>query len=227
MRDRARRRVARHPGAARLLQHHQEDAQRAAGRADPADRRSRGRSTRRSRYQNALRNRFDHDYVVVHDPQPLPLVVLPEARAVDLALPHRPRPSPTREILRLPDRLRRAVRRGHRQRAGRTASRWARPAGLPAGDRPFSIINRELPDGEVDRRLPHYGVPPDLPAAWCRSRASTRGRTRGRDRGASELARGGRATAPGAGRQRAERRPGGPERLRGAAGAPARTGSSS
>jgi hypothetical protein len=25
-------------------------------------------------FQNALRNRFDHDYVVVHDPQPLPLV---------------------------------------------------------------------------------------------------------------------------------------------------------
>ena len=25
-------------------------------------------------FQNAIRNKFDHDYVVVHDPQPLPLV---------------------------------------------------------------------------------------------------------------------------------------------------------
>jgi trehalose synthase len=32
----------------------------------------------------------------------------------------------------------------------------------PAID-PFSIINRELPEGEVDRRLRHYGVPTDLP----------------------------------------------------------------
>jgi trehalose synthase len=32
----------------------------------------------------------------------------------------------------------------------------------PAID-PFSILNRELPEGEVDRRLRHYGVPTDLP----------------------------------------------------------------
>ena len=43
-------------------------------------------------FQNAMRNRFDHDFVVVHDPQPLPLVrVLAQARAVDLAVPHRHR----------------------------------------------------------------------------------------------------------------------------------------
>ena len=47
-------------------------------------------------FQNAIRNRFDHDFVVVHDPQPLPLVSFSRKRGpwiwrchVDMAQPSR------------------------------------------------------------------------------------------------------------------------------------------
>jgi trehalose synthase len=114
-------------------------------------------------FQNATRNRFDHDYVVVHDPQPLPLVRFSRKRGpwiwrchVDLA---QPSPEIWEYLSQYID---------HYDAMIVSAEEYRQPLRVPqlvfqpAID-PFSILNRELPEGEVDRRLRHYGVPTDLP----------------------------------------------------------------
>jgi trehalose synthase len=114
-------------------------------------------------FQNALRNRFDHDYVVVHDPQPLPLVEFSRKRGPWIWRCHVEMSQPSREIWE--------YLTGYIEQydavitsAEEYRQPWQVPQLVfqPAID-PFSIINRELPEGEVDRRLRHHGVPTDLP----------------------------------------------------------------
>lgn len=114
-------------------------------------------------FQNALRNRFDHDYVVVHDPQPLPLVGFTRKRGPWVWRCHVELNQPSHEIfeylsgyIEQYDAVISSAREYHQP--------WKVPQFVfqPAID-PFSILNRELPEGEVERRLRHYGVPTDLP----------------------------------------------------------------
>ncbi len=114
-------------------------------------------------FQNAIRGRFDHDYVVVHDPQPLPLVRFARKRGpwiwrchVDLAQPNRDIWEYLTGYIEQYDAMI-ASEEEYRQ-----PLRVPQLVFQPAID-PFSILNRELPEGEVDRRLRHYGVPTDLP----------------------------------------------------------------
>jgi trehalose synthase len=114
-------------------------------------------------YENAVRNRLDHDRVVIHDPQPLPIVRHSRKRGpwiwrchVDLS-----NPEPTlweylkpfveqydATVLSIPE--------------------YARELSvpqlffMPAID-PFSIKNREMSDAEVEERLKHHHIPTDLP----------------------------------------------------------------
>lgn len=113
--------------------------------------------------ENAIRNHLDHDFVVVHDPQPLPLVEHYRKRSpwvwrchIDLTHPHP----------QLWDYLRRFVQQF--DAVIMSIPEYAqdiRPSQffhMPAID-PFTEINRYMSDEEVDRRLAQYGIPTDLP----------------------------------------------------------------
>jgi trehalose synthase len=114
-------------------------------------------------FQNALRMELDADLVVVHDPQPLPLITHYRHTCpwvwrchVDLSEPNREAWEYLRGfveeydavILSLPE--------------------YAQPIDvaqlffMPAID-PFSIKNRDLTPAQIADRLDHYGIPNDLP----------------------------------------------------------------
>jgi len=114
-------------------------------------------------FENAARLHLDHDLVIVHDPQPLPLIRYFRKKApwvwrchVDLSQPH---PgvwdymAPMIErydavVLSLPE---------YAQNLG-TPQRFIMPA-----INPFSTTNMELSDAEIDDRFAHYKIPTDLP----------------------------------------------------------------
>ncbi|HVG57295.1 MAG TPA: glycosyltransferase [Hyalangium sp.] len=114
-------------------------------------------------FQNALRNRFDHDYVVAHDPQPLPLVRFSRKRGPWIWRCHVDMAQPNSEILEY---LSQYIEQYDAMIT--SAEEYCKPLRVPQlvfepAIEPFSILNRDLPEGEVDRRLRHYGVPTDLP----------------------------------------------------------------
>jgi trehalose synthase len=114
-------------------------------------------------YENAVRNHLTHDLVVIHDPQPLPMIA------------HYKRKGPW-------------IWRCHLDLSVRDASMWRyltpfieqydavivsmdsyrqelktpQLSFLPAIN-PFSIKNKEMSCREVDERLAHYDIPTDLP----------------------------------------------------------------
>jgi trehalose synthase len=114
-------------------------------------------------FENAARMHLDHDIVVVHDPQPLPLIRCFRKKSpwvwrchVDLSAPN---PelwkylSPFVErydavVLSLPE---------YAQKLS-APQRFIMPA-----INPFSTTNRELSDKEIEERLDHHGIPTDLP----------------------------------------------------------------
>ncbi|PYK46665.1 MAG: glycosyl transferase family 1 [Verrucomicrobia bacterium] len=114
-------------------------------------------------YENSVRNFIRHDFVIVHDPQPLPLIEHYEKRCpwlwrchIDLS---RPQPETWKylrywidlydaAILSCPDFVQEMEPPPH--------------FFMPAIN-PFNIKNRELSDKEIDERLAHYNIPTDLP----------------------------------------------------------------
>ena len=114
-------------------------------------------------YENSVRNFIRHDFVIVHDPQPLPLIEHYEKRCpwlwrchIDLS---RPQPETWKylrywidlydaAILSCPDFVQEMEPPPH--------------FFMPAIN-PFNIKNRELTDRETDERLAHYNIPTDLP----------------------------------------------------------------
>jgi trehalose synthase len=113
--------------------------------------------------ENAVRNRFDHDFVVVHDPQPLPLVRYSRKRGPWIWRCHIDLGHPSQEIWEY---LSGYIEQYDAviESAEEYRQPWTVPQVIfqPAID-PFSILNRELSDEEVDRRLAHYDIPTDLP----------------------------------------------------------------
>ncbi len=114
-------------------------------------------------YENAARMHLDHDVVIVHDPQPLPLIQHFRKKApwiwrchVDLS---RPNPdlwaylAPLVErydavVLSLPEYAQNLT----------TPQRFIMPA-----INPFSTTNKDLSEAEIADRLAHYDIPTDLP----------------------------------------------------------------
>ncbi|MBZ0157970.1 MAG: glycosyltransferase [Alphaproteobacteria bacterium] len=114
-------------------------------------------------YENAVRNHLDHDIVLVHDPQPLPLIDHYRKRGpwiwrchIDLTRPNRKLWSYLLSFIRKYDAVIFSLKE--------YARRIPKPQlfFLPAID-PFSIKNRELSEEEIDERLAHYRIPTDLP----------------------------------------------------------------
>jgi trehalose synthase len=114
-------------------------------------------------FENAERMHLDHDLVIVHDPQPLPLIAYYRKKSpwvwrchVDLSSPHKGLWSylvPFIErydavVLSLPEYAQKLT----------PPQRFIMPA-----INPFSTTNRELSAAEIDERLSHYGIPTDLP----------------------------------------------------------------
>lgn len=114
-------------------------------------------------FENAVRMHLDHSLVVVHDPQPLPLIKFLDKHGpwvwrchVDLTNPD---PELWQYLRGFIDRYDEAVvsMPAYRQPTG-TPWRVIAPA-----INPFSTTNRELTDAEIDERLAHYDIPTDLP----------------------------------------------------------------
>lgn len=114
-------------------------------------------------FENAARMHLDHDLVIVHDPQPLPLIRFFRKKApwvwrchVDLSNPNRDVWSylaPFIErydatVLSLPEYAQKITR----------PQRFIMPA-----INPFSTTNKELSEAEIQERLSHHGIPTDLP----------------------------------------------------------------
>jgi trehalose synthase len=114
-------------------------------------------------YENSVRMHIDHDVVIVHDPQPLPLIRHFRKKAPWVWRCHLDMSKPDPEVwaylaefvehydavvLSLPEYAQNIT----------APQRFMMPA-----INPFSVTNRDLSDGEIEDRLEHYGIPTDLP----------------------------------------------------------------
>lgn len=115
-------------------------------------------------FENAIRNHLHHDIVVVHDPQPLPMIRHYRKRGpwiwrchVDLSEPNREMLKYLTPFIRAYDAVVLSLKE-YRQKGLGTPPVFF----LPAID-PFTIKNKEFTESEVQERLRHYGIPTDLP----------------------------------------------------------------
>ncbi len=114
-------------------------------------------------YQNSILNHLTHDIVVVHDPQPLPLVTHYRKGGpwvwrchIDLQDPHRELWNYLAQFIEQYD----AVILSSKEYA--QALKTPQVFFMPAID-PFSIVNDEMTEAQCEERLEHYGIPSDLP----------------------------------------------------------------
>ena len=114
-------------------------------------------------FHNSLRMDLEADVVVVHDPQPLPLITHYRRACpwiwrchVDLSRPNAQVWEYLRRFVEEYDAV--VMSLPEYRQALEVPQRFF----MPAID-PFSIKNRELTDAEIDERLSHYGIPQDLP----------------------------------------------------------------
>ncbi|MDN7023321.1 glycosyltransferase [Methanoculleus sp. FWC-SCC1] len=113
--------------------------------------------------ENAARNHLDHDIVIIHDPQPLPLIQHYRKKSpwiwrchIDLSSPNRNVWNYLVPFIEKYDAAIFSCRDYHQN------LRTPQVFFMPAID-PLSIVNREMSEKEVDERLEHYGIPTDLP----------------------------------------------------------------
>ncbi|HDZ59914.1 MAG TPA: glycosyltransferase [Actinobacteria bacterium] len=114
-------------------------------------------------YENAVRNRLDHDFVVVHDPQPLALIRHYRKKGPWIWRCHVDMTRPNREIwdyivpfVEAYDAVIFSIEE-YRQKL-KTPQVFYKPA-----IDPFSIKNRELSPEMITERLERYDIPVDLP----------------------------------------------------------------
>ena len=114
-------------------------------------------------YENSIRNHLDHDVVIIHDPQPLPMINHYRRRGpwiwrchVDLSRPNEELWNYLVPFVEKYD----AVILSSKDYAQKLAT--PQLFFMPAID-PLSIVNRELSQEEIDERLNHYNIPTDLP----------------------------------------------------------------
>ncbi len=114
-------------------------------------------------YDNSIRNDLDHDRIVVHDPQPLPLINHYEKKGpwvwrchVDLTSPNSEMWSYLSSFIEKYDAVIVTLEEYAQQ------LQTPQVFFMPAID-PFSIKNRELTESERQSRLDYYGIPTDLP----------------------------------------------------------------
>jgi trehalose synthase len=114
-------------------------------------------------HENSIRNHLDHDIVVIHDPQPLPMINHYKKRGpwiwrchIDLSNPNKKLWNYLAPFIEKYDAVILSIKE--------YAQKLKTPQlfFMPAID-PFSIKNRELSEDEINERLDHYNIPTDLP----------------------------------------------------------------
>ena len=114
-------------------------------------------------YENAIRNHLDHDVVIIHDPQPLPMINHYRKNCPWIWRCHIDLSHPNRELwnylLPFIEKYDAVIlsSRDYRQEL-----KIPQLFFMPAID-PFSITNRELTQEEIDERLSYHNIPTDLP----------------------------------------------------------------
>src|SRR5947208_4538969 len=114
-------------------------------------------------YENSVRNFLEHDFVIVHDPHPLPFIEHYEKKCPWIWRCHIDLSRPDAEMWKY---LRHWIDKydavivscpAYKQKI-KPPQRVFMPA-----INPFTIKNRELGDDEIHERLAHYKIPTDLP----------------------------------------------------------------
>jgi trehalose synthase len=124
-------------------------------------------------FENAARMHLDHDLVIVHDPQPLPMIEHYRKKAPWVWRCHVDLTEPNKEVWAY---LATFIERYDAVVLSLPA--YAQPIGPPQrfimpAINPFSATNKPLSDDEIDDRLQHYGIPTDLPLIVQVSRFDT------------------------------------------------------
>ncbi len=114
-------------------------------------------------YENAVRMHLDHDVVIVHDPQPLPIIqhyrkICPWIWRchVDLSDPNAELWKYLAPMIERYDAV--VVSLPEYAQKLHTPQHFIMPA-----INPFSSTNKEMSDAEIDERLAHYDIPSDWP----------------------------------------------------------------
>jgi trehalose synthase len=114
-------------------------------------------------YENAIRNHLDHDVVIVHDPQPLPIINHYRKDCPWVWRCHIDLSRPNQELW---DYLVQFVEKYDAvilsSKDYKQELKIPQLFFMPAID-PFTITNRELTEKEIDERLDYYKIPTDLP----------------------------------------------------------------
>ncbi len=114
-------------------------------------------------YENSVRNFLDHDFVIVHDPQPLPLIEHYEKKCPWLWRCHLDLSRPNAEMWKY---LRRWIDKYDAVIVScpeyKQETKPPQRVFMPAID-PFTIKNRRLSHKETNERLAHYKILTDLP----------------------------------------------------------------
>lgn len=113
--------------------------------------------------ENAVRNHLHHDFVVIHDPQPLPLIEHYRKSGPWIWRAHIEMSSPEKDVLaylsRFIDRYDAAILTLEEYRLKIDIPQVFF---FPAID-PFTVKNAPLAESAIDERLSHFGIPTDLP----------------------------------------------------------------
>ena len=114
-------------------------------------------------YENSILNHLDHDLVIVHDPQPLPLVQHYRKTGpwvwrchIDLGEPNMELWSFLKPYIEMYDAV--ILSSADYKQELEVPQRFF----MPAID-PFSIVNKDMDDAAIADRLRHYDIPTDLP----------------------------------------------------------------
>jgi len=115
-------------------------------------------------YENAIRNHLDsHNMVIIHDPQPLPMINHYKKNGpwiwrchVDLSNPDKELWNYLTPFIEKYDAIIFSIKE-YKQKL-----KTPQVFFMPAID-PFSILNREMTEKEIKERLDHYEIPTDLP----------------------------------------------------------------
>ena len=113
--------------------------------------------------ENAIRNHLDHDFVIIHDPQPLPMIKHYKKKGpwiwrchIDLSKPHQGVWSYLTQYVEKYDAIILSIEEYAQD------LKTPQVFFMPAID-PFTIKNREMTEDEINERLDHYRIPRDLP----------------------------------------------------------------
>jgi trehalose synthase len=114
-------------------------------------------------FENSYRNHINHDIVIVHDPQPLPMITYYKKKSpwiwrchIDLSKPHKKIWEYLKPYIEKYDAAILSCKE-YSQKI-KTPQFFFMPA-----INPFNIKNKELTEDEMNNRLSHYNIPTDLP----------------------------------------------------------------